>query len=83
MFSAKTVLDVRGGLNYYHNVTSTQGNGLTTSTDIGIPGANLDDFTSGIVARITDRRLHRPAARLLGQPAVGSLGEDLERRRRR
>ena len=37
------VLDVRGGLNYYHNVTSTQGNGLTTSTDVGIPGANLDD----------------------------------------
>jgi hypothetical protein len=48
VFSAKTVLDVRGGLNYYHNVTSTTGNGLTTSTDIGIPGANLDDFTSGI-----------------------------------
>ena len=48
MFSAKTVLDVRGGLNYYHNVTSTQGDGLTTSKDVGIPGANLDEFTSGL-----------------------------------
>ena len=48
IFGPKTVLDVRGGLNYYHNVTSTQGNGLTTSTDVGIPGANLDDYTSGI-----------------------------------
>ncbi len=48
VFTAKTVLDVRGGLNYYHNVTSTTGNGLTTGTEVGIPGANLDDYTSGI-----------------------------------
>ena len=48
VFSAATVLDVRGGVNYYHNVTSTEGNGLTTSTEIGIPGANLDDYTSGL-----------------------------------
>jgi hypothetical protein len=48
VFSATTVLDVRGGLNYYHNVTSTTGNGLTTSTEFGIPGANLDEYTSGI-----------------------------------
>jgi hypothetical protein len=48
VFSAKTVLDVRGGLNYYHNVTTTTGNGLTTGTEIGIPGANLDEYTSGI-----------------------------------
>jgi hypothetical protein len=48
VFSAKTVLDVRTGLNYYHNVTSTTGNGLTTGTEIGIPGANLDEYTSGI-----------------------------------
>ena len=48
VFSGKAVLDVRGGLNYYHNVTTTEGHGLTTSTEIGIPGANLDDYTSGI-----------------------------------
>jgi carboxypeptidase family protein len=48
VFSAKTVLDVRGGLNYYHNVTTTEGNGLTTSTEVGIPGANIDEYTSGI-----------------------------------
>src|SRR5687767_10181632 len=48
VFSAKTVMDVRGGLNYYRNVTETTGNGLTTSTEIGIPGANLNEFTSGI-----------------------------------
>lgn len=48
VFDAKTVLDVRGGLNYYHNVTTTEGHGLTSSTDIGIRGANLDEYTSGI-----------------------------------
>ena len=48
VFSGKTVLDVRGGVNYYHNVTTTEAHGLTTSTDVGIPGANLDDFTSGL-----------------------------------
>ena len=48
VISAKTVLDVRGGLNYYRNITSTTGQGLTTSQDLGIPGANLNDFTSGI-----------------------------------
>ena len=48
IISAKTVLDVRGGLNYYKNVTSTQGHGLTTSSDVGIPGANLSEYTSGI-----------------------------------
>ena len=48
VFSNTMVMDVRGGVNYYHNVTWTEGNGLTTSTDVGIPGANLDEYTSGI-----------------------------------
>jgi hypothetical protein len=48
VMSAKTVLDVRGGLNYYRNITATTGDGLTTSTDVGIPGANLNQYTSGI-----------------------------------
>ena len=41
-------MDVRGGVNYYHNIAISQGAGLTTSTDIGIPGANIDEFTSGL-----------------------------------
>jgi outer membrane receptor protein involved in Fe transport len=48
VFNQSTVLDVRGGLNYYRNTTITTGDGLTTSTDVGIPGANLDQYTSGI-----------------------------------
>ncbi|MEP6914316.1 MAG: TonB-dependent receptor [Acidobacteriota bacterium] len=48
VFNATTVLDLRGGLNYYHNVTDSQGAGLNTSTEVGIPGANIDAFTSGL-----------------------------------
>jgi Carboxypeptidase regulatory-like domain/TonB dependent receptor len=48
VISTKTVLDVRGGVNYYRNITSTTGDGLTTSKDVGIPGANLDQYTSGL-----------------------------------
>ena len=52
VFSSTLVMDVRGGVNYYHNVAVSQGSGLTTSADIGIPGVNIDDFTSGLT-RIT------------------------------
>jgi hypothetical protein len=48
VFSGATVMDVRGGVNYYHNIAEAQGQGLTTSTDVGIPGANIDEFTSGL-----------------------------------
>ncbi len=48
VFSNTTVMDVRGGVNYYHNIAISQGSGLTSSADIGIPGANIDEFTSGL-----------------------------------
>jgi carboxypeptidase family protein len=48
VYSAKTVLDVRGGLNYYRNITETEAAGLKTADEVGIPGVNLDDFTSGV-----------------------------------
>ena len=57
VFSARTVMDVRGGLNYYKNVTATQGDGLTTSTDVGIPGRQ-------------HRRLHE--RRLVRSPSTAS-----------
>lgn len=52
VFSSTLVMDVRGGPSYYHNVALSQGNGLQSSADVGIPGANIDDFTSGL-SRIT------------------------------
>ncbi len=77
VFSSSLIMEVRGGLNYYHNVAITEANGLDQSTDVGIPGANIDEYTSGL-SRITIGGYSAPGARLLAQPAVGSLGEDLE-----
>ena len=47
-FGSTATLDTRAGLTYYHNVATAQGAGLSTSEDLGIHGANLDDFTSGL-----------------------------------
>ena len=41
-------MDVRGGVSYYHNEALSAGSGLNTATDVGIPGANLDEYTSGM-----------------------------------
>jgi hypothetical protein len=48
IFSPQFIMDVRGGMSYYHNVASAEGQGLQTSSEFGIPGANLDAWTSGI-----------------------------------
>lgn len=42
------VMEVRGGMSYYHNEALSSGHGLTTATELGIRGANIDDWTSGI-----------------------------------
>jgi outer membrane receptor protein involved in Fe transport len=47
-FGATAVLDTRAGFVYYHNIATAQGAGLDTSSEVGIAGANIDDFTSGL-----------------------------------
>jgi hypothetical protein len=42
------VMEARGGMSYYHNQALAAGNGLTTSKDVGIPGANIDEWSSGL-----------------------------------
>ena len=42
------VMDVRAGVMSYHNEALAQGNGQNTATEFGIPGANLDFYTSGM-----------------------------------
>jgi len=44
------VADIRAGVSKYRNKAVTVANGLTTAADIGIPGVNLDEFTSGMTA---------------------------------
>jgi hypothetical protein len=42
------VMDVRAGVSKYHNEALSAGHGLNTATEVGITGANLDDYTSGM-----------------------------------
>ncbi len=42
------IMDVRGGVSYYHNEALSAGSGLNTATEVGIQGANLDTYTSGM-----------------------------------
>jgi hypothetical protein len=42
------VMDVRFGVSTYHNTAVSAGSGLNTAADLGIPGANLDTYTSGM-----------------------------------
>lgn len=47
-FSSTLIAEGRFGVSWYHNVAVSQADGLKTSTDVGIPGVNLDNFTSGL-----------------------------------
>jgi len=47
-WSNTLVMEARAGMNYFHNTAVSPGDGLTTAKDIGIPGANLDQWTSGM-----------------------------------
>jgi hypothetical protein len=44
------VMEVRGGFTWYHNEAISEGQGLTTAADLGVPGVNLNDYTSGIMS---------------------------------
>jgi len=42
------VMEARGGLSYYHNEALAAGAGQKTAQEMGIPGANIDEWTSGM-----------------------------------
>jgi len=48
-FSSSLVTELRFGVAWYHNEAHNTDFGTTTSKDLGIPGVNLDQITSGIV----------------------------------
>jgi hypothetical protein len=43
-------MEARGGMNYFHNEALAEGAGLKTAEDVGIRGANIDDWTSGMTS---------------------------------
>jgi hypothetical protein len=52
LFSPTLVAETRIGLSHYHNVALNADSGSTASDAIGIPGVNLNGFTSGLTSII-------------------------------
>ena len=48
VWNSALTTELRGGFSYYHNEATTAGNGHATAEEVGIPGANLDEWTSGM-----------------------------------
>jgi len=48
VWSNTLVMEARGGMNYFHNEAVSGGDGLQTAQEFGIPGANIDQWTSGM-----------------------------------
>jgi hypothetical protein len=48
IFNPSFITEFRLGFSRYRNDAQNQDTGTTTSADIGIPGVNLDEFTSGL-----------------------------------
>ena len=69
------VMEARGGMSYYHNEALSAGAGQKTAQEMGIPGANIDEWTSGMT-QIDITGLQQPGGRLRGEPALGSLRAD-------
>ena len=49
IFSPTLITEFRVGVAHYHNEAHQSDYGTTASTNIGIPGVNIDSFTSGMV----------------------------------
>src|SRR5436190_3769812 len=47
-WSDTLVMEARAGMNYFHNEALTSGDGLKTAEELGIRGANIDEWTSGM-----------------------------------
>jgi hypothetical protein len=49
-WSSTLVMEARGGMNYFHNEALSGGAGLQTAQEVGIRGANIDDWSSGMTS---------------------------------
>ena len=48
IFSATLIAEFRAGVNRYHNTANNADYGTNASTALGIPGVNIEPFTSGL-----------------------------------
>jgi len=54
------VMEARSGLNYFHNKAVSAADGLRTSQELGIPGANINDWTSGVTTITVQNGMSEP-----------------------
>ena len=59
-WSNTLVMEARGGMNYFRNQALSGGDGLTTAADVGIRGANIDDWSSGITSMDIGNNMSSP-----------------------
>ncbi len=77
VFSNTMVMDVRGGLNYYHNIAVSQGN--RSHHQHGHRHSRREHRrVHERSITLHDRRLHESDARVFAQSAVGSFRADVE-----
>jgi Carboxypeptidase regulatory-like domain/TonB dependent receptor len=76
IFSAGLIAEFRAGFSHYHNDAQQSDYGTTAASNIGIPGANLDAFSSGLTSMYLTgwTNVASPPVPLLGY--VGSLPWD-------
>lgn len=61
-WSNSLVMDIRTGVMTYRNEALPQGTGKNTASEIGIPGANIDEFTSGMTSINIGNGISNPIA---------------------
>jgi hypothetical protein len=76
VFSATLLAEFRAGFSHYHNDAQQSDYGTTAATNIGIPGANLDAFSSGLTSMYLTgwTNVATPPVPLIGY--IGSLPWD-------
>jgi hypothetical protein len=60
MISPTLITQTRVGVAYYNNVATQSDFGKNDSTNVGIPGVNINDFTSGMVSVNFDNTYTQP-----------------------
>src|SRR5262245_39275203 len=58
-WSSTLVMELRGGMNYFHNEATIDGLG-NTAADFGIKGANIDEWTSGMTQIQINQGINNP-----------------------
>src|SRR5205807_1934685 len=60
IFSSSLIMETRVGISHYNNVAQNADYGTAISQSLGIPGVNIDPWTSGIIGIQIDNGISNP-----------------------